>query len=219
VTPLFIACDFDGTITRRDTLHLIVDTFGDRAVWDENEPALRRGEISIEQAMAAEFATVRATPEQVCELVLADAGIRDGFVAFVAWARGNGHRVVVLSSGFRSVIDTVLASLGLADLEVHSHEAYFSPEGTRLEWTPRGERCTLCDRNCKRHDLERLRHPGESVVYVGDGISDRCVSGAADLVFARDGLAEYLTEIGTPFVPFDDFTGIRAHLTAESKAA
>ncbi len=219
MTPLFIACDFDGTITRRDTLHLIVDTFGDRAVWDENEPALRRGEISIEQAMAAEFATVRATPEQVRELVLADAGLREGFVEFVAWARGNGHRVVILSSGFRSVIDTVLESLGVADLEVHSHEAHFSPEGTRLEWTARGERCGLCDRNCKRHDLARLQRPDESVVYLGDGISDRCVSGAADLVFARDGLAEYLTEIGTPFVPFDDFTGARAHLTAESKAA
>jgi 2-hydroxy-3-keto-5-methylthiopentenyl-1-phosphate phosphatase len=219
VTPLFIACDFDGTITRRDTLHLVVDTFGDRAVWDENEPALRRGEISIEQAMAAEFATVRATPEQVRELVLADAGIRGGFVEFIDWARAGGHRVVVLSSGFRTLIEPVLESLGLGDLEVHCHDAHFSPEGARLEWTARGERCGLCDRNCKRHDLARLRRAGESVVYVGDGISDRCVSGAADLVFARDGLAEYLTESRTPFVPFDDFTGVLTHLTAESKVA
>jgi 2-hydroxy-3-keto-5-methylthiopentenyl-1-phosphate phosphatase len=219
VTPLFIACDFDGTITRRDTLHLIVDTYGERAVWDEIEPALRRGEISLEQAMQTEFATVRATPAQVREVVLAEAGIREGFVEFIAWARGSGHRVVILSSGFRSVIDTVLGSLGLADLEVHSHEAHFSPEGTDVEWTARGERCTMCERNCKRHDLARLRRDTERVVYVGDGISDRCVSGAADVVFARDGLAEYLTETGTRFFPFDDFSDIRTHLDAMARAA
>ena len=42
-------------------------------------------------------------------------------------------------------------------------------------------------------------------VYVGDGFSDRCVAQAATRVFARDGLAEYLTERDVPFERFDDF--------------
>ena len=57
--PLLIACDFDGTITCRDTLHVIVESFGERGVWERLEPRLRVGEITVEQAMQIQFAEVR----------------------------------------------------------------------------------------------------------------------------------------------------------------
>ena len=144
---LLIACDFDGTITQHDTLHLIVARYGDGDLWEAIEPRLRAGELTLEQAMQEEFAGVRATPEQVRELVLAEAGLRAGFPDFVAWARERGHRLVVLSSGFRSVIDAVLARWGLGHLEVASHEAEFTPDGSRLvsasAWA-RGLWCIRC---------------------------------------------------------------------------
>ena len=105
-----IAIDFDGTITQHDTLHLIVDRFGDRSVWDRLTPDVIAGRVSVEEAMQAEFATVRATPDQVLELVRARAGVRDGFVEFVGWARGAGHEVRVLSNGFRMVIADTLGA-------------------------------------------------------------------------------------------------------------
>jgi HAD superfamily phosphoserine phosphatase-like hydrolase len=218
VTRYLIACDFDGTITRRDTLHLIVEHFGDRSVWDRIEPDLRAGRISIEEAMEAEFATVRADPAQVADLVRRQAGLREGFGRFAAWAADAGHRLVVLSNGFRSVIDDVLGRAGVGHLPVHSHEAVFSPAGTRLVWSTRGEACGLCGRRCKRHDLDGLR-AGAPVAYIGDGISDRCVSGAADVVYARDTLAEWLREQGRPYVPFEDFDGVREHLDRRARAA
>ncbi len=158
---LLIACDFDGTITQHDTLHLIVRRYGDGRLWESIEPRLRAGELTLEQAMQEEFAGVRATPEQVRDLVLRDAGLRAGFAEFVAWAREGGHRLVVLSSGFRSVIDAVLGRWGLGHLEVASHEAEFSADGCRLVWADRGERCAVCGRRCKRHDV-RARHAGET---------------------------------------------------------
>jgi len=211
VKRFFIAIDFDGTITQRDTLHLIVDRFGDRTVWDRLTPDVMAGRVSVEEAMQAEFATVRATPGDVLDLVRAQAGIRDGFVPFVAWARAAGHQVRVLSNGFRIVIADALARLGLADLAFDAHDATFTPDGTQLIWTDRGERCGLCDRPCKRHDLARVR-ADLPVVYLGDGVSDRCVCGAADVVFARAELADWLRESGRPFIPFEDFAQVRAHL-------
>jgi 2-hydroxy-3-keto-5-methylthiopentenyl-1-phosphate phosphatase len=41
-------------------------------------------------------------------------------------------------------------------------------------------------------------------VYVGDGYSDRCPSLAAERVFARAGLADYLAAEGRPFERFED---------------
>jgi 2-hydroxy-3-keto-5-methylthiopentenyl-1-phosphate phosphatase len=218
VENLLIACDFDGTITQRDTLHLIVESFGARGLWDAIEPRLRAGELTLEQAMQEEFADVRATPEQVRELVRRDAGLRAGFGEFVEWSRRRGHRLVVVSSGFRSVIDDLLQHWGLRGLEVESHEARFSTEGCRLVWADRGDRCEECGRRCKRHDL-RARMSGERLVYIGDGVSDRCAARMADMVFARADLARDLAVDGVPFTHFEDFVEVRQRLEASSTLA
>lgn len=218
VESLLIACDFDGTITRRDTLHLIVEEFGTRGLWAAIEPRLRAGEVTLEQAMQEEFATVRATPAQVRELILREAGLREGFPELVAWAEERGHRLIVFSSGFRSVIEAALGHWGLGRLPVVSHEAHFTAAGCRLEWSDRGEACGECGRRCKRHDL-RAHRGGERVVYVGDGISDRCVARTADLVFARADLARDLAADGVPFIPFEDFVEVLGHLRSASTLA
>lgn len=214
MNALLIACDFDGTITQRDTLRLIVGRYGSTEVWDEIEPRLRRGEVSLEHAMELEFAAVYATPADVREYVRAEAPLRAGFVELVRWADESGHRVVVLSSGFRTVIDAVLADAGLDGLPVESHDAFFGATGTTINWAHRGERCDHCARYCKRYDLARHRRD-EHVVYIGDGVSDRCASTAADVIFARDGLAEYLDSEGVAFREFDDFHDVRRTLERE----
>ena len=218
VKPLLIACDFDGTITQRDTLHVIVEAYGEHGLWERLEPRLRVGEITVEQAMQEEFAAVRATADQVREVVREQAPIRDGFREWVDWCAFKEHRLVVLSNGFQSVIEPVLADVGLGHLEVVAHDACFASDGCRLVWSDRGERCALCGRPCKREPLRQLWR-GERLVYLGDGISDRCVSLMADLVFARDGLAEHLADIGVVFTPFEDFHEVRRQLESLDEVA
>jgi 2,3-diketo-5-methylthio-1-phosphopentane phosphatase len=212
VAPLFLAVDFDGTITSRDTLHVIVEAFGARGVWDELEPRLQAGEITIEDAMRRQFAAVTATPQEALAAVRSEASIRPGFDRFVSWADERGHRLVVLSAGFRLVIDTMLGDAGLEGLEIRSNDIAFSRGGARLIWADRGKICEHCGRRCKRHDLGLRRAPGQHVVYVGDGISDRCVSGQADTVFARSSLADYLDSESRPYVHFEDFHEIVDYL-------
>jgi 2-hydroxy-3-keto-5-methylthiopentenyl-1-phosphate phosphatase len=50
-------------------------------------------------------------------------------------------------------------------------------------------------------------------VYVGDGYSDRGAALAADRVFARRGLADYLHSRSLPFEPFETFDDVAAALT------
>ena len=49
---------------------------------------------------------------------------------------------------------------------------------------------------------------------IGDGISDRCGAGLADVVFARAHLARDLAETGVAFEPFEDFVEVREWLEA-----
>ena len=205
VAPLLIAVDFDGTITLRDTLHVIVDAHGRPGLWDQIEPALRSGEITVEEAMQTQFTTVTAAHDDVVALVREQAGTRPGFADLVAFAEAGGHRLVVMSAGFRCVIDEVLGDLGLKHLEVVANDAIFTTGGCTLVWGDhRGDACEICGRRCKRHAI-RERHADERLIYVGDGISDRCASLLADQIFARDGLAEWLVQEDVPFVPYEDF--------------
>ena len=45
-------------------------------------------------------------------------------------------------------------------------------------------------------------------MFIGDGLTDRCIAEEADLVFARDALAEHLAEQGLAFRAYGDFYDI-----------
>jgi 2-hydroxy-3-keto-5-methylthiopentenyl-1-phosphate phosphatase len=118
--------------------------------------------------------------------------------------------VVVVSSGFESIIRPVLAKAGVPPVEVVAHEVRFAPGGSLVEFR-HGQSCAVCDQECKRSVVEALRDDAD-VVYIGDGYSDRCAALAADRVFARRELAEYLDGDGVGYEPFEDFVSVRAAL-------
>ena len=76
------------------------------------------------------------------------------------------------------------------------------PDGWHVLWS-RDAPCETCGDWCKRSGL-----PDGPFVYVGDGYSDRCPSLAAERVFARAGLADYLAAEGRPFEPFEDLDDV-----------
>jgi 2-hydroxy-3-keto-5-methylthiopentenyl-1-phosphate phosphatase len=213
VTTVFI--DYDGTITERDMLDTVAQTFGDPAVYAEVDRALEDGEVTLHEVLRREFEPVRAPLREVVDWVVERAVVRPGLVELVRRARRRGWRVVILSSGFRELIVPVLEREGLADLELLCNWIDPKPTGWEAHFRD-SERCPICGEPCKRAAVTAESNAGPSV-YVGDGISDRCGAEASDLVFARRGLAAYLAGKGVPFEPFDDFhdvlAGIERHLS------
>ena len=193
-----LVLDFDGTITDHDLLDEVARRFGDEEVYREVETGLDEGRLSLREVITREFAPVRAPLEQVVEWVLENARVRPGFGELVRLSRARGWRLTVMSSGFRELIEPVLAREGV-EVEVQANSVEASPEGWRVHWRD-GDSCDSCGEECKRAGLSA----GE-VVYVGDGYSDRCAALAADRVFATRGLAEYLDARGIPYEPFRDF--------------
>jgi 2-hydroxy-3-keto-5-methylthiopentenyl-1-phosphate phosphatase len=208
-----LVVDFDGTITQEDVLDEIARTFGDDEVYREVDEALDRNGITLHEVLRREFEPVRAPLGEVLEWVHANASIRPGFRELVELARARGWRVVVVSSGFRQLIEPMLERAGIQGLELVSNEVDPDPEGWRITFFDES-RCEVCGEACKRTTVRSMVDGGE-VVYVGDGYSDRCAAEDADLVFARRGLAAYLIERGVPFEPFDDFFQIAKKLEAK----
>jgi 2-hydroxy-3-keto-5-methylthiopentenyl-1-phosphate phosphatase len=203
-----IVIDFDGTITEDDLLDEIARRFGNPAVYQEVEDGLDAGTMPLREVITREFAPVTAPLEEVVAWVLDHAHIRAGFADFVRSAQGAGWDVHVVSSGFEELIAPVLAREGV-DVELHANRVEAQADGWIVDWRyPDG--CDECHESCKRSLL-----PSGYVVYIGDGYSDRCAALASDRVFATRGLATYLSDLGTPFEPFEDFRSISGALANE----
>jgi HAD superfamily phosphoserine phosphatase-like hydrolase len=207
--PSLIVVDFDGTITELDTQDGLLERHAPEA-YAEAERGLAEGRLTLRECMQLEFAPVRGDHDAIVAETVAAAHVRPGFAQFVRAAEAQGHRVVVVSGGFESVIRPVLEREGVAHLPVIAHEFRITPEGTTIDFRADAD-CDVCGEECKRAVVAGLRD-GLPVVYIGDGYSDRCAALAADRRFARRFLASDLDRLGVDYTPFDDFNTIREAL-------
>jgi 2-hydroxy-3-keto-5-methylthiopentenyl-1-phosphate phosphatase len=196
-----VVLDWDGTATDADSLSLVMERFGDFGLWRSTGRRMGRS-LTHDEAIARSFATVQAPLAEVVEWLLANVGVRAGFHELV-----RRYRPLIVSSGFRELIDPILEREGIRVAVLANHiEA--RADGWRIGFRER-EACPTCGEPCKRASL-----PGRDVVYVGDGYSDRCAALAARRVFATGSLARYLRARGIPYQPFDDLHDVLDALEA-----
>jgi 2-hydroxy-3-keto-5-methylthiopentenyl-1-phosphate phosphatase len=195
-----LVLDWDGTITERDTLHMAIEEFGDVDVFHALEAQIGR-ELTLNEVIGVEMATITAPFDAVLDWLLDTVVVRPGLPELIA-----AHDPLIISAGFHELIEPVLAREGVAATVV-ANRVEADPTGWRSTFLER-EDCGVCGEPCKRVALAALA----PYVYVGDGISDRCASLAAERVFARSGLAEYLTAHGVAFEPFESLHDIREAL-------
>ena len=200
------AFDFDGTITERDTQDGLLEKYAPEA-YVEAERGLSEGRLTLRECMEQEFAAVRGDHDAIVAETVAAARVRPGFGEFVEAIEAAGNRLVVVSGGFESVIRPVLERAGAGHLQVISHEFRITPEGTTIEFMADAD-CDVCGEECKRAVVRELRDGYATVVYIGDGYSDRCAAMDADVRFARRGLARFLDDAGADFAWFTDFERI-----------
>jgi 2-hydroxy-3-keto-5-methylthiopentenyl-1-phosphate phosphatase len=199
--PITLVVDWDGTVTVRDTLWMLMERFGDRAVFERTEGGLGRA-LSFRDVMETQMRTITAPLGEAVAFLLAEVEVRNGFAALA-----QRFRPTILSSSFRETIEPVLAREG-AELDVVANGLDARPDGWRIRWHDAAP-CPVCGDLCKRRALPDASHP---LVYVGDGYSDRCAALAADRVFARRDLADYLAAQDHPFEPFETFDDVAAAL-------
>jgi 2-hydroxy-3-keto-5-methylthiopentenyl-1-phosphate phosphatase len=197
-----LVLDWDGTVTERDTLDLVLERFGDAEVYECAEAELEAGRMTLNEVISAEFAVVTAPLDEVVAHVLEHARVRPGFAEL---ARKRGPLIV--SSGFHELIEPLLEREGVLDaVELRANRVDARPDGWRVHYRV-GHACVECGEPCKRADL-----PDEEIVYIADGHSDYCAALAADRVFATGGLARWLERRGVPFTPLTDFHALASEL-------
>jgi 2,3-diketo-5-methylthio-1-phosphopentane phosphatase len=216
-----IFCDFDGTIAKVDTTDLVLTRLADPA-WEDLEERWTRGEITAAECMRGQVALIGGD-DAALDAVLDGVELADGFAEFVAWCQANTVPLTVVSDGVDRFIARILGRHGLGHLPVIANHLVGNVEmGRRLEqpWSRAG--CAAGSGVCKcqvatksaEASQGRANDPGDLMVFIGDGRSDFCVSGRADLLFARDKLAAYARSRAVPHHVFSDFHTITTTLAA-----
>ena len=207
-----IFTDFDGTITKVDTLNIVLDRFASKP-WRPIEDLVSKKKLPENKALQAEFDLVNASFEEVINYLNQRVQIDPYFIQFAEWCNGNKIPLIILSGGFREIIEFTFEKFNIKNnMEIRSNN--IKVQGNR--WTvipsdsPRINK--LCN-HCKTYHLAQVKNKGKKTVFIGDGNTDRCPAESADIIFAKNDLAGYLTTIKMDFYYYENFSDILKILT------
>ena len=207
-----VVVDFDGTICLHDVGVDLLERFGDpagRAQLLEVDAAFAAGTIGLRSLIDAEASSLVGSREELITFALEHCPIDPTFATFVAWANDAKVQITIASDGFGLHVRPMLDAVGLGDLPVITND--LTDRG--LTFGGPHPTCVGCG-TCKKQAVERDRAVHGAVAFVGDGVSDRFGAHYADVVFAKDGLAEYCCSEGIPFIAYRDFEDVRRALTS-----
>lgn len=205
MTRTAVFCDFDGTIARRDVGYSIFRHFsGGRT--EELLPDWKAGRISSREILLREAEMSPVTEPELLQF-LRDFDLDPGFPAFVERCRLHQLDLFVVSDGLDLYIDHLLRHNDLAHLNLITNHGFFCGSRIHVEFPHDNRHCTRCG-SCKGERIREYRDRQNSpirIVFVGDGLSDACATGEADLVFAKKDLERYCTTHNIPYTNYRDF--------------
>ncbi|HEY8285962.1 MAG TPA: MtnX-like HAD-IB family phosphatase [Chloroflexota bacterium] len=201
--------DFDGTAAEADVQQAILDALADREDWRRINKVWTAGDMTTAQRARAQWALIKGGEREVAA-VLDGLRLDPGFPAFAELCQTRGFPLYIVSDGFDFYIEPLLQRAGLSHLPTFANSLRYEDNVPRMDFLLQRSPDQYYG-NDKTFVIEQVREPDSVVVFIGDGYSDRAAAHAADLVFAKDHLADYCREQALPFEPFRTFDDIRTY--------
>ncbi len=212
-TKYWFIVDFDGTTSVKDVQVSILNRFSPVDWRKIEDPILAQGHKS-RRYLPAIYQHWNTPSEVVEQFVMDEMEIDPHFPAFADWCMKNGYPLEIVSDGLDLYIKLLLKKHNLSHIPFRSNEIDMTANGAVLHFPYASESCGKCG-NCKLSRVKEIKSDSTvKVVYVGDGISDECPAGYADIVFAKSSLARYCKQEGISFLPFVDFSDVLAQVKA-----
>lgn len=205
-----ILVDFDGTITTKDTNVKLIDIYGNENT-DKMREEFKEGKLTFPQYFQGEMKEIRLTEEEYLDFLIEKIEISPGFMEFYKTVKEKEIRLGIISGGFINGIRHFLKQYGIEDIEIFANELVFDGDRAHIEFLD-GEDYQCCDKgpcgNCKIEHYKRYKEDAQTIIFVGDGVTDMPVAEVSDIVFAKDSLARYLDEKEISYIKYQDFKDI-----------
>lgn len=207
---LKIFCDFDGTVANNDVwLNTLGKFIPDKVAHDKLIEEYNTGELPTRECIRRELELIKDFDlKKFYDLV--DKEFLDiYFKHFCDYCSERDYPVVIVSEGFDLYIERILKANSI-NLQYYCNKLIVHDDNSlSCEFPYSDEHCNWCGvskRNILINNTNDLE--GEISVFIGDGVTDFCVSGFADVVFAKDKLASYCWKNNITYFEYKNFLDI-----------
>lgn len=209
--------DFDGTITERDVIVMIMEAFAPPVWQDITRQILEERTLSIRDGVAKLFSLIPGSKKQeIIEFVHREVRIRPGFSEFLAFCHQQGIPFYVLSGGLDFFIEPVLAPYRHR-LRLFCNGARFLPDTIEVTTPFLHLDCPGCGQCgcCKVNIITMRSTPQTYRIAIGDSLTDLPMARLAHRTFARSKLIGYCQDENLPFTPYETFFDIQKALETQ----
>ena len=204
---LFIV-DFDGTLSVKDTIDDMLERFADPS-WEDIEQSWLNGDINAVECMTQQVRMVKSdniTLESFFRGIQLDAT----FVPFYKHI-SQFAKVAIVSDGLDHAVKVAMRSAAMPDIAIYANHLQFTPSGLDISFPNKVEGCAGGNGTCKCTIAQNLSlESGGPVVLIGDGKSDACLAGRADIVFAKGSLIKHCEKNNIQHHKFQTFADVLA---------
>jgi 2-hydroxy-3-keto-5-methylthiopentenyl-1-phosphate phosphatase len=207
-----VLCDFDGTVSAEDLGYSLRTHFasGD---WEAIDRKFCQGKIGSKEAYTEIERILRGDESGLNRLIDQHSGIDPCFLPFCNACRQANIDVKIISDGLDVYIRRVLGIHHLSEVPYYSNLGEFlSGQRMAFRFPHANKGCGRCG-TCKKKLLQLHRKDYDFIVFVGDGLSDRCAAREADLVFAKGTLYPHCIDQDISCRFFDNFGEVLSGLS------
>ncbi len=202
-----IYCDFDGTITKEDSVNSFFEMYAPN--WMESEKLWIEGKISSRENAIIQVGLLKNVSQKQLEDYINAIEIDDYFLDFVDFVKSKNIKLTILSDGFDLFIQKILERYNL-DIPYYANKLIYKNGNFSIEFPYYNENCDKKAGMCKCEKVQEKRF-----CYIGDGTSDLCIASKADLLFASKNLHKYCEKKLIKHYNFESFSSIIKKLEDE----
>lgn len=207
IPKLFVAIDFDGTITAKDITDAVIQRFA-RPGWEAAEEDWEKGLIGSKKCLEIQMGLIDEPLSRLLDFV-DNFAIDKTFLDFAAFLRKHNIPHAVVSDGFGEFSRRILRNAGLADIPVYANS--LKEEGGKLKTFFPNSREGCHAGTCKCLVTDNIAN-NAPVILVGDGRSDFGLAGKATFVFSKGKLTDYCKANGITHHPFENFNDVERYM-------
>ncbi|MFW5890951.1 MAG: MtnX-like HAD-IB family phosphatase [bacterium] len=216
-----ILCDFDGTITKKDVNDTLFNVFGDNKN-HKIEKKYINNKISEKEALKKHYSNLVINEEEFLDYILNNFKIDRYFPSFLRFIKNKELNFVIVSGGFLNYIRPLFNKYNIdIDFEIYANKLIFRNNKIKTDFLHDIKSCHqdfgVCG-NCKYKIAKKYKNMFDQLIYIGDGMTDRCVVELADFLYVKNNsyLENYCNKKGIKHITFTSFLDLY-HMFEEEK--
>lgn len=200
-----VFCDFDGTVTKQETLVAMLNRFAPEKMKEFGKKIFQK-KITLKEGVRGVVESIPSCHYRNMVEFINDEEIREGFEELLVFLKAADTPFIIISGGLKDSVERRLESYMDFIDGIYAPEIDASGEFLKI--------FSAFEENDELVAKVRVMNlfSYDQSISIGDGATDHKMALHSTLVFARDRLSTFLHKSQVPYVPWENFLDIKEYL-------